>query len=78
MQVQWNAAELSKSQDGTDMILSFSNHPTFTVLGNKPNQFLACIGELEHMHCVRKIIGSTYSILISLFLLALTSTYPHY
>ena len=68
--------KLSKSQDGTDMLLSLSNYPTPTVLGNKPNLYLAFTGELEHMQCVRKIRGSTYSILISLFLLAVIFTLP--
>lgn len=69
-------SKLRESQDDTDMILSFSNHSTLTVLGNKPNLYLACTGDLEHMHCVRKIRGSTYSILISIFLLAVIFIHP--
>jgi hypothetical protein len=69
-------SKLSKSQDGTHMILSFSNHPTLTVLGNKANLYLAYKGELEQMHCIRKIRGSIYSILTSLFLLAVIFTLP--
>jgi pimeloyl-ACP methyl ester carboxylesterase len=39
-----------------------------TVLGSKPNLYLASTSEVEYLHCVRKIRGSTSSILITIFL----------
>jgi pimeloyl-ACP methyl ester carboxylesterase len=56
------------------MVVSFTNHPTVTVLGSKPNLYLASTSELECVHCVRKIRGSRSSILITIFLLTVIIT----
>jgi hypothetical protein len=57
-------------------IFSNNNHPTVTVLGSKPNLYLAYTSELEYLHCVRMIRGSTSSILITIFLVTVIITLP--
>jgi pimeloyl-ACP methyl ester carboxylesterase len=57
-------------------IFSNNNHSTVTVLGSKPNLYVACISELEYLHRVRKVRGSTSSILITIFLVTVIITLP--
>jgi len=56
------------------MVLSFNNRLIVTVLGSKTNLYLVTTSELEYLHCVRKIRGSTSSILITIFLVTVIIT----